>query len=235
MNLSILSSCTGEKAFTHKMQLTICDFQAGPSKLKQKETEFSTLLTPAENLYTGEQHKRLMRGIEELRRNSNVNLAFHIISAGYGLITSDRNILPYEATFTGMNKKQLVQWANTLNIPKDFRKTITAPYDFGMILLGEKYLEACQVDGVVSFGGPTLLFCSPAVGKKLPIFDNVKVVTLYNPEARRMSCGLTSLKGELAARILRKIMKEGRMFVKEIMTATNPLDLLEVPKQINVI
>ncbi len=43
------------------------------------------------------------------------------------------------------------------------------------------------------------------MAKKLPRLANVRVVTLSNPEAKRFSCALVGLKGELAARLLNKL------------------------------
>jgi hypothetical protein len=146
MKLLILSSCTGEKAQVPHNQLTLNDFQAGAKHLKAREKELTEHLTTAENLYTGQQHVRLMRGIEVIRGTNGANdLDFQILSAGYGLIPADRKIAPYEATFHGMKKGELRDWANQLGAARDFAKLMTRKRDLNLILLGDSYLEACGI------------------------------------------------------------------------------------------
>ena len=121
------------------------------------------------------------------------------------MIPEERKVAPYEITFATMKSKELREWADTLNVPGDFRKAVSATYDFGMILLGDNYLAACNLDESIKFGGPTLLFCGTGMAKKLPKMANLRVVPISNPEAKRFSCGLIGLKGELTYRVLRGI------------------------------
>ena len=107
----------------------------------------------------------------------------------------DRKLAPYECTFTGRGKADLANWASGLNIPKDFRKLISKPYDLVLLLLGDDYLSACQLDDTVKLGGPTIVFCGNSARKRLPDIPGLRYVTISNPEAKRFSCGLVSLKG----------------------------------------
>ncbi|GAB3830926.1 hypothetical protein GCM10028895_47610 [Pontibacter rugosus] len=198
MRIQILTSCTGKKAINSDKALTLSDFQKGTDIIRELEKEHKEMLMPAENLYTGQQHVRLMDGVQKALVGDQVNLHLHILSAGYGLIEGAREILPYEVTFATMKKKEIAEWASFLNIPQDVRQLLAKPYDLGLILLGDNYLEACQLDESVTLGGPTLLFCGTAVAKKLPKLENLKIITLSNPEAKRMSCGLVALKGSWA-------------------------------------
>ncbi len=207
MKILILTSCTGEKAVDHPKQLTLEDFKAGPKHVAKREKEISGSCRTAGEIYTGEQHLRLMRGVASLRdagsgkAKNEVNL--HILSAGYGVIPESRVVAAYETTFATMKTKELRDWADAIKVPEDFRITVTAKYDLGLVLLGDYYLQACAVDTKIKFGGPTLLFCGTGMAKKLPVLKNVRVVPISNPEAKRFSCGLVGLKGELAARVLK--------------------------------
>ena len=209
MKLLILTSCTGEKHVSDPAQLTLEDFQAGAAHVKKREKEISSKLTSAEALYSGQQHVRLMRGIDVIRgKKGTFDLDFEILSAGYGLIPSDRKIAPYEATFTGMKKGELREWAAQLDVGKDFAVMMSGKRDLNLILLGDLYLEACGITEKTKFVSPTLLFCGGSTAKKLPKHPNLKVVTLSNPEAKRFSCGLVALKGELATRVLQALASE---------------------------
>src|SRR5262249_21222817 len=95
-----------------------------------------------------------------------------------------------------------------LCVPEDFRRIVAQPYDIALVLLGDKYLQACAVAEELKLGGPALMFCGLGMATKLPRLPNLSVVTLSNTEAKRFSCGLVGLKGELAARILGKLVLE---------------------------
>ena len=205
MTRLIITSCTGEKVVESDRQLTREDFAKGAAHVAEREKELKDSLRTAGEIYSGEQHVRLMRGVSAMRSALEAGpspIDLHILSAGYGLIPEGRVVAPYEITFATMKSKELRDWADSLQAPEDFRKTVAKPYEFGLILLGDNYLTACALDSSVKFGGPTLLLCGTGMAKKLPILANVRVVPVSNPEAKRFSCGLIGLKGELAARAL---------------------------------
>lgn len=70
--------------------LAQADFAAGPAHLASRELGLPAI--PAEDLYAGLQHIRLMGGIRAVRahpeRGWSVDL--HILSAGYGLVPANR-------------------------------------------------------------------------------------------------------------------------------------------------
>ncbi len=237
MRLLIITSCTGEKVHAPENSISLADFQKGPAHVRQKERELKQFLTPAGQLYSGEQHVRLMRGIQSLSsvsQLSTINHQLFILSAGYGLIPENRKIAPYECTFATMGSKEIRSWADTLNIPQDFRNTVAQAYDLGLILLGDNYLQACQLDASVKFGGLTLLFCGQGPAKKIPRLPNLRVVTLSNPEAKRFSCGLVGLKGELAARLLKLLAGDPHLPQKLRDPATDVLAFFDQPKSESV-
>jgi hypothetical protein len=207
----IVSSCTGKKAVDHPKSLTLEDFQSGPGHVARRERQLAGYCRTAGEIYTGEQHVRLMRGVQAMRRSgggkAKNDIHVRILSAGYGVIPESRVVAPYEVTFATMKTKELRAWADAINVPEDFRKTVLRKYDLGLILLGDNYLQACALDETVKFGGPTLLFCGTAMANKLPALKNVRVVPISNPEAKRFFCGLVGLKGELAARVLAKVRR----------------------------
>jgi hypothetical protein len=135
--------------------------------------------------------------------DSKLNVDLHILSAGYGMIPADQVVVPYECTFATMKTKELRQWADKLQVPQGFRETVGQTYDLGLVLLGDNYLDACGLDSEVKFGGLTLFFCGTGIAKILRPMKQVRVVTISNPEAKRFSCGLVGLKGELAAKLLK--------------------------------
>ena len=227
MRVVVVTSCTGEKAVDSDQQLGWDDFKSGKAHVASREKKLGDLCRKAGEMYTGEQHLRLMRGIEALRSKKSLQVDLHILSAGYGLIPEEQVIAPYEVTFATMKAKEIDAWSKVLNIPEDFRKLVVKPYDLGLILLGDNYLRASQLDKAVKFGGPTILFCGTGMAKKLPELPNVRVVPISNPEAKRFSCGLVGLKGELAKRLLMAVAEDPALAGRLCDKRSDVLKLLE--------
>jgi hypothetical protein len=137
-----------------------------------------------------------------------LNCGYYQQAMGSSLRTS--NLRLTECTFQGMKTQTRRAWAEQLNIPTDLRRILAEPYDLGLLLLGDSYLEACALDASVCLGGPTLLFCGQRQATKLPSVTNLRAIVLSNTEAKRFSCGLVGLKGELASRLIERLASEPR-------------------------
>ena len=101
LKIRIITSCTGDKLYAPPKQLTQSDFQhlLNPMIFAEREAELAAYRTKAQELYTGQQHLRLMHGIDALWDANNLaDIETWIVSAGYGLIAGDREIVPYECT-----------------------------------------------------------------------------------------------------------------------------------------
>ena len=207
MKILVITSCTGEKAVDSPDRLTLADFRQGHAHVDEREAALATLLTPAEMLYSGMQHQRLMRGVRAARQSPGIDVDLHIVSAGYGLVPASRKLAPYEATFIGMKKPEARAWAKSLNLAADARKLLAQPYDLALVLLGDDYLGALSLDGDVELGGPTVLFCGKASAARLPTLKGLQPVVLANRDATRFSCGMVGIKGELASRVLERLVR----------------------------
>lgn len=215
MKILIVTSCTGEKAVEAARELELEDFRQGPAHVREREKELKASMRPAGEMYTGEQHLRLMRGVTEARK-AGIECRVDILSAGYGFIPEDRKVAPYEATFTDMKTAELQDWANAIAVPAGFRKTVAEPSDLGLILLGDNYLKACSPESSIKVGGPTILFAGAGPAKRLPRIANVRVIILSVSDAKRFSCGLVGLKGEIAKRLLLRLAEKPE-WVRQIM------------------
>lgn len=135
-------------------------------------------------------------------------LELRIVSAGHGLVARSRRLTPYEETFAGLPREAIRRRARKLGIPSQIRALLARPYELALLLLGDDYLEACSLDDEMALGGPTIAFCAPRVAQRLPSLLDLHIVTLHNDEAKRFSCGLVSLKGELGGRLLARLAKD---------------------------
>jgi hypothetical protein len=161
----------------------------------------------AEDLYAGQQHRRLMRGINAYRDAGQPcgQLELQILSAGHGVVGGDMPLCNYDATFVGMPRARLRRRASRLGVPKAIASLLAQPRRLAVLLLGSDYLHAAQLPPAPVLGAPTLAFTSPGAAKRLPDTPLLHLVTLDNRDAQRFSCSLVALKGELAARLLSRL------------------------------
>jgi hypothetical protein len=183
----------------------------------------------AESLYAGQQHIRLMRGVKKYRDAEEPagELCFHILSAYHGLLSARRSISSYDHSFSGLPTAVIRKQGLEKRVPSDIRKLLRKPFDLGVLLLSDPYLRACDLDADVELGGPLLCFCSPAVARRMPAISGLRTIPLANAEARRFSCGLITLKGELGRRLFSQLAAEPETLDGLVSPRTDILRLLE--------
>lgn len=164
----------------------------------------------AEDLYKGQQHVRLMRGVRAYRTAGQPagRLRFRILSALHGLVPPSRSIEPYDHSFSGLAAPAIHQEAHEKNIPGDVGLLLSKAFELGVLLLADPYLRACGLTPQTVLGGPLIAFCSPAAAVRLPKISGLRAVTLSNAEAKRFSCGMIALKGELGRRLLSRLAEQ---------------------------
>jgi hypothetical protein len=187
-------------------------------------------------MYTGQQHRHLMDGVRAIRRRrTDVRVDLAIISGGYGVVSEERPIAPYERAFNERSKADVQDLAQRLNIPRDARQFLAPSVDLILVLLGEKYLQAIDPDEDLSFGGSTLLFCSGQAAESLPDWKHVKKVPVTRETAKRFSEGLVWLKGYLAKRLLVKASDDPGVIERVMEPGVDVLNILDDRKaQVNL-
>jgi hypothetical protein len=183
----------------------------------------------AESLYAGQQHVRLMRGVAAYRAAGQPagDLRFRILSARHGLLPPRRAIRTYDQTFSGLTAAEIRRAAQASDLPDKMRALLRQPFEFGLLLLADPYLRACDLDGDIELGGPLLALCSPAAARRLPRMPGLRTVCLTNAEARRFKCGMVALKGELGRRVLDRLTADPSELVHLLDPATDVLAWIE--------
>jgi hypothetical protein len=235
VKILVITSCTGEKSVESVDQPTLDDFKRGPIHVTKLEAAMKDLMLPAEALYTGLQHARLMRGINAVRKLPGFEVDLKVLSAGYGLVNADRKLAPYEATFAGMKKSELQAWARQLNVSRDVACVLGESYDLALVLLGEDYLAACELASDLQLGGPAIFFCSAATAKKLPKVPGLASVIVTNAEAKRFGCGLVGLKGEVSARILERLGSDAKSLASLVKAGADVLGLADASSAAEIV
>lgn len=178
LRITVLTSCTGLKA------------PVPPGKA-----------VPAEDLYRGQQHIRLMRGVRTLRAAGGL-VDVWIVSAGHGLVHGCHPLAPYDRTFQGRSVSERRALADDLGVSDAVRDLLRKEVDLTLVLLGENYLDACRLGAISYYGSPTLVLAGGSAALSLPSVPARNVVALKLQHTRHFSCGLVGLKGEVAARLL---------------------------------
>lgn len=119
-HIQVITSCTGLKAIHHERQLSYHDFQRGLDWIRHREAGLETL--PAERMYQGGQHRKLMEGVDSAR--SDFEISVKVVSAGYGLVDGETPIAPYETTFNSLSLEQVRQHGRALELPVEIVKAL---------------------------------------------------------------------------------------------------------------
>lgn len=183
--------------------ITSCTARKNETRINGEEP----LQTTAESLYTGQQHVRLMRGVRAYRAADRPAgpLKLRILSAYYGLLPATRKVASYDHTFQGLPPEVIRAKAEELRVPEEVSGVLSRPNALALVLLGDDYLQACAPSDDLVLGGPTIAFCSPRVARRLPVVDGLRLISVANAQAKRFSCGLVALKGELGGRALKAL------------------------------
>jgi hypothetical protein len=201
LDISVITACTGLKAPSTWPPLTMADFARGRDHVRALHRCRNGSLVPAEDLYRGQQHVRLMRGVE-MARALNHRVSVSIVSAGYGLVSGDEPLASYECTFQGMPARERRAWARRLALAEQVESALIRESDAAVVLMGDDYIDACQVLGKIRVGAPTAILCGAKTALRIEPSPNVHVVALTENDTRRFACGLVGLKGEVASRLL---------------------------------
>lgn len=201
LDISVITACTGLKAPSTSPPLTMSDFVRGREHVRALHRRRNGSLVPAEELYRGQQHVRLMRGVE-MARALNHRISVSIVSAGYGLVSGDELLAPYECTFQGMPASERRAWAGRLLLAEQVNAALSRQSDVAVVLMGDDYFDACRIVGEMRVGAPTAILCGAKTALRIGPSANVHVVALTENDTRRFACGLVGLKGEVASRLL---------------------------------
>jgi hypothetical protein len=118
----------------------------------------------ARDMYVGSQPRELTSAVDLLRSIKGVQVDYHIVSAGFGLLGENDIVPPYDCSFTGMRQTELVARASLLAIEHDFRKACRSPHDFSYFALGSEYMTALGSSWKDVLTGKLLTF-HPVVAK----------------------------------------------------------------------
>ena len=208
MKVLVITSCTGRKKYKPANQLQLGDFLS-VERRAVRSTELKSFKTSAAEMYTGQQHRHLMAGLEEIRKvYGSAVVDLHIISAGYGLLAENDDIVPYNVTFSGLNKVDLLARSNSLQLHERV-ETLIAGYDLVFFLLGKEYVQALQLPCEVPDTVTQIFLLGTGYRKLIPDSPNVHFVPAGSGLARELGVMGVALKGFVFKKICERVCHNG--------------------------
>jgi len=215
MRILVITSCTGRKKHKSPNQLTYEDF-ASSERLHRRTVELKDFKVPAAEMYTGQQHRYLMAGLEKVRKvYGSAVVDLHIISAGYGLLAENDDIVPYNVTFSGLNKVDLLARSNSLQLHERVEALI-AGYDLVFFLLGKEYVQALQLPFEVPDTVTQVFLLGTSYKKLIPDLPNIHFVSAGKSLRAELNTTQTALKGFVLKKVCKRVCHNGLRVFKKI-------------------
>ena len=215
MKILIITSCTSKKKHKPANQLQPEDFLS-VERRGVRSTELKSFETSAAEMYTGQQRQHLMAGLEKIREvYGSAVVDLHIISAGYGLLAEDDVIVPYNVTFSGLNKDDLLARSNSLQLHERV-ETLIAGYDLVFFLLGKEYVQALQLPFEVPDTVTQIFLLGTGYRKLIPDSPNVHFVPTGSSLASELGIMGVALKGFVFKQLCEVVCREGLQVFEKV-------------------
>lgn len=223
--LLIVSACSGKKLLNDRRHLRREDF-ADPERFARRERELAELRRQAGDMYTGAEHQIVSLAFRRLLGALGPDAVEHsIVSAGYGTLAPEKEIVPYDLTFSGMGRTELDAWSLGLRLPTTTRELV-ADWPLVVFALGGDYLRAIRAAELAPIEGQRFVFLA-ARGQwgRLEARPRVTVVDAgagaehwdFNLRTRKgsMLLGLAAAAAEEGPGVLRRLASGARTGVFE--------------------
>ncbi len=153
-------------------------------------------------MYAGRQHRLVMKSVDRLRA-ANPRIDLFIVSAGYGLLTEQQRIVPYEARFSRASRRTTLRRARQLHIRTDLQDRLRM-YAVAIFLLSDAYLAA--IEAPLDVAPLEVYLASPHCELR---GERVIHVPVGAHEARLLGDSSRTAKATLFARFADAVLKQG--------------------------
>ncbi|QDX41803.1 queuine tRNA-ribosyltransferase tRNA-guanine transglycosylase [Salarchaeum sp. JOR-1] len=194
LDVLVIDQCSGSKDIPEGAPV----FDADETLEFSKEDLLSRDNVPgiaARDLYTGRQQGFVKDAARRLRSQGH-DVERYFISAGFGLVTEEELLPPYEVTFSSMNVGEIRERSRLLGIQEDLRKVLhETDYDVVFFTLGSDYYTSIDIDEMVQQVRPDrigVVFNRELVGDQ---FENIVSVPARTEDAKNHGTIVVGLKG----------------------------------------
>ena len=200
----IITSCTKDKMIPplgpnlHQLTPDQLWDERDDDRVTRNFGELDEYRVPAGQLYHGRQHLQLMQGVNLLRQTlGHTVVDLKIISAGFGLVSEEQPLPPYNATFADLSPSKLLTITQRLHIPQKINELMLDFYDCAFFLLGDSYLLSLGLPFPQKPNFPCLFLAGPSSHKKVPRRVPYYFVRVGQDDSIAFSYNLVGLKGQL--------------------------------------
>ncbi len=193
--LLVISACSAKKncgSLDRAVQLSAKDLDE-PSLRRNGEKRLAKYALPATAMYTGDGHKFVREAVALLREHG-FSLSHFILSAGYGLISENDIIAPYNVTFAGASKSWIRGRGEKLHLRQKLTK-IAGNHDRTILILGREYFEAVGLPLPTEALPRTLAYIAPSIVNR--IGRGVETIAVGDTERKRIGAYSSSAKERL--------------------------------------
>ncbi|MHA1137752.1 MAG: hypothetical protein ACTSSE_14825 [Candidatus Thorarchaeota archaeon] len=221
MRILVVGSC-GKKKLNQSTISPTCEDLASVNDIKTWREKSVPPPTRVRDLYTGNQNRELVHGVDLLRQIEKTEVMLSIISAGFGLVAEQDTLPTYECSFSGMKKSQILKRAKLLGIPSDFEELITSGYDLVYLALGKKYFLTLG-DEWKSKSSTTIIGFDSSLSEEqmLCIPSAHEIVSSFSQNSHKIH-GVTGFKGDLLRILANHALNQENSY-RELLAWTHPV------------
>jgi hypothetical protein len=194
LNILVVDQCSGSKEIPDDAPV----FGAEETLQFSREDLLARENVPgiaARDLYTGRQQNHVQDAVRWLKREGH-DVERYFVSAGFGVVSEDDYLPPYEVTFSSMNVGQIRERSARLNIQEDLREILReAEYDVVFFTLGTDYYTSIDIDEMVQEVRADrigVVFNREIVEDQ---FDNIESIPARTEDAKEHGTIVIGLKG----------------------------------------
>ncbi len=194
LDILIIDQCSGSKYVPEGEQVFGID-DIDNSSREALLNQDSAIGVEAGELYTGRQQESISNAVRRLRSDGH-HVERYFISAGFGLVSENERLPPYEVTFSGMSVSEIRNRSDRLSIRTDLNRVLDqSDYDIVFFTLGSDYYTSIDIDQTVQQIRPDrigIVFNRDLVGEQ---YDNIVSVPARTDDAKRHGTIVIGLKG----------------------------------------
>ncbi|MFC7205253.1 queuine tRNA-ribosyltransferase tRNA-guanine transglycosylase [Haloferax namakaokahaiae] len=204
LNVLVVDQCSGSKEFPDGAPVFDAEETLKFSREELLEGDNVPAIA-ARDLYTGRQQNYVSEAVRRLRDDGH-QVSRYFISAGFGLVSEDESLPPYEVTFSSMKVAEIRDRSSQLQIRPDLEKVLDeGDFDVVFFTLGKDYYNSIDIDSMIQrirADQIGVVFNREIVDKQ---FDNIVSVAARTEDAKNHGTIVIGLKGVYLKNFARRV------------------------------
>jgi hypothetical protein len=209
MHTLVITPCSAKKRGDVPDPARAADL-AEPERRRLAEARLAASAWPAIEMYTGTHHRLVVAGVRVVwERWGRHVLDLAILSGGYGLLSADQVIIPYDVTFDQFEAAEFADWVARLEIPQRTAELVQQ-YDLVFYLLSGRYLAALDMPLDVPDSVQQIALTDQESLDQVPQTANLHpIVAAESVAARRWHVKAPHVRGFLFGRLCDQVVRHG--------------------------